>query len=193
MSISPRRFLIAAAVAAFSTATVLSGVPAATAASSSAVTSGYTYITPSARLVRTLASHHIVLSAIRPASIQVESGPTTTIALPITGGTATPPNYVTRMAGGLRFKLHTHVVTLTNLVFNTKTHLGTAIVNHAGRFAIFQLGDPQGGSGGPGSVSFGGYTVSLTRVGWTKLDSKLGTMFFAYHKLLGTGTTDVKF
>lgn len=193
MSNSPRRLLMAGAVAVFSAATALSGVPSATAAGSSAVTGGHTYITPSAGVVRALASHHIVLTAIRPASIQVESGPTTTIALPITGGTATPPNYVTRMSGGLKFKLKGHVVTLTKLVFNTKTHVGSAIVNHGSRFAIFKLGDPQGGSGGPGSVSFGGYTVSWSKVGWKKLDSKLHTLFFSRHKAIGTGTTDVNF
>lgn len=196
MSTSPRRLLMVGAVAVFSAATALSGVPAATAATaadSSAVTGGYTYITPSAGVVRALAAHHIVLTAIRPASIHVESGPTTTIALPITGGTATPPNYVTRMSGGLKFKLKGHVVTLTKFVFNTKTHVGSAIVNHGSRYAIFKLGDPQSGSGGPGSVSFGGYTVSWSKVGWKKLDSKLHTMFFSRHRAIGTGTTDVNF
>lgn len=192
MSNSPRRLAMFGAVAVFSAATAVAGAPSAIAAGSSPVTGGHTYIAATPAFVHALATQHIALTAIAPASVQAETG-ATTIALPITSGSATPPNYITKMSGGVKFKLRSHVVTLTKFIFNTKTHTGTAVFNRGARVAIFKLGDPTGGSGGPGSVSIGGYKISLTRAGWTKIDRKLRTSFFSHHKVIGYGTTDVNF
>jgi hypothetical protein len=173
-------------------ATVVAAVPAANAASDSAVTGGKSYIAPTAAIAKALAAKHISLTGTGPAKIKTIDG-AKTLVLPISGGTAAPPNYVTKLGGGIRLKLKSHVVTLTGIVFDTKTHTATARVDRGSRVTIFRLGDPQEGDGGPGEVAFGDYPVTLTKAGFKKLDTKLHTQFFATHKLVGYGTTDVKF
>jgi hypothetical protein len=191
LTTSARRLALAGAVATLSAAATLGALPSAQAAGGSAVTGGYTYLVPTKATAAAMASKHIVLSAIAPASFQAETGQKT-LALPITGGTATPPNYVTRLGGGIRLKLKAHAVSLTKIVFNTRSHTGSALVGGK-RVAVFTLGDPNSGNGGPGAVSFGGYKVALSKAGVKAVDARLHTTFFTHHKVLATGTTSVTF
>ncbi|HET6154218.1 MAG TPA: hypothetical protein VFE15_14840 [Marmoricola sp.] len=180
------------AAAVLGAATAVAAIPAANAAGDSAVTGGKTYVIPTAAVAKALHAKHIAVSGTGSARYTSIDG-AKTLVLPIKGGTATPPDYVTRLGGGVKLKLRSHVVTLTGIVFDTKTHKATASVDHGKRLAVFKLGDPQEGAGGPGEVVFGDYTVTLTKAGWKKIDTKLHTQFFAHHPRIGTGTTDVKF
>jgi hypothetical protein len=113
------------------------------------------------------------------------------LRLPTTGGTANPPTYITKDAGGFSISRNGKKMSVTHLVFNTKTERATADVTNHGTIVVFVLGQPNSGSGGPGWVEFGAYSVHLSYRLTHALYRVYGTQVFINHPLLGTGTSKV--
>ncbi|WP_310962697.1 hypothetical protein [Nocardioides terrisoli] len=183
---SGRRVAASGVAAAVAAAVAMTAVPAAFA-TGTAVTGGSTTIQLAPATAKALRAKHILVSGISRAT--VKGG---VLTMRITGGTATPPTYVTQYKGGFRFAKGARSTTVTGIVFNTKKNTGSAVIRHR-KIVAFKLGAPQSGNGGPGEVQFGDYPVRLTAAGQKALDSALHTSVFDHHPRLGTGATDVRF
>jgi hypothetical protein len=180
-------------IALVATATGLAAVTALATTSTAfaagtAVTGGHSTVTVSSTSAHALSSANISLHAVAPATYKNR-----VLSLPITGGTATPPTYVMHYAGAFTLVKGSKTFKVHGLVGNTNTNKVTALINSHSRMAVFTLGAPQSGSGGPGEVAFGAYTVKWTSGAQTYLDNHLSTKVFANHPKLGVGYTDVKF
>lgn len=181
------RSRVIAAVAA-GTVLVAGGVTDAAVAASTPVTGGHVSIQLTAATLQAIHDRGIALKPIAPATI--DKG---VLRLPTTGGQASPPNYTTDQAGGFSFDKGGKAVRVTGIVFNTADHRASGKVTGHGRIVIFVLGDPNSGSGGPGKIQYGGYSVTLSGALIRALDNAFGTEVFAHHSSFGTGSTTVTF
>jgi hypothetical protein len=182
-----QRIALAATATGLAAMTALATTSPAFAAGT-AVTGGHSSITVSSTSAKALSSANISIHAVAPATYKNR-----VLRLPISGGTATPPTYVMHYAGAFKLVKGSKTFKVHGLIANTKTNKVTAHINSHSRMAVFTLGAPQNGSGGPGDVSFGAYTVKWTSGAQTYLDNHLSTKVFANHPKLGTGDTRVKF
>jgi hypothetical protein len=169
-------------------AVIGSGAGAADAASATPIKSGKTVITLDAGTVTAVHTAGLKIQPIRPAT---EVG--RALTLPTAGGTATPPNYVENETGGFVVSNSATRVEFTNITLDTAHHVAHARVSGQGRIAALALGDPQNGSGGPGFVQFGAYTVTFTPAAVRALDGTLRTRVFVKHPRLGIGSSTVRF
>jgi hypothetical protein len=169
-------------------ATVAASPVSAAGIATSPVTGGHSSISVAKTFRDALSAHGITFDATGRATYKHH-----TLRLPITGGKANPPAYVLKYAGGVKLADSNGKVKFTKVVANTTTQSVSAVVNGGHRIKIFTVGLPNRGNGGPGMVSFGGYTVTLTKGAEKVLDTKLGTHTFAKHSAVGTGVTTVKF
>jgi hypothetical protein len=177
------------AVAGLATAAaLLSTALPATAATGSKVTGGNSTIDVSKAQRAALHGAGVTLSATGKASYKKH-----TIKLPVSGGTANPPNYGLRYAGGIKFTKGHATVKVTKLKIAQKSSDVTGVVNGKKRINIFVDGTPQGGKGGPGDVTYGGYTVKFAGAAKKVFDKDLNTKTFTKHAAVGTGTTTVKY
>lgn len=184
MNVRVLAFLSAGAVLA----AVVGAVPAvaAPAVAATSVTGGHTLVQLKAVTMRAIHGKGFALKPIAPATLAKG-----VLRLPTTGGTAKPPTYITKEAGGFSVSRNGKKVSVTHLVLNTKTERATADVTNHGRIVVFVLGQPNAGSGGPGWVEFGGYSVKLSYRLTHALYRRYGTQVFINHPLLGTGTSKV--
>lgn len=179
---------------ALAVATTASALVAGTAltspavAAGTAVTGGNVSIALNAHTAQAVRGHGITLSPIAAATLSHG-----TLRLPVTGGTANPPNYTTKQGGGFKYTKANHSVSITHIVMNTATHRATADVTGQGTIDVFVLGDPNAGNGGPGKVQYGGYPVKLTGALTRALDHAFNTQVFGANTGFGTGSTTVTF
>lgn len=173
---------------ALATTGVLAVGTAAEAAAPTAVTGGNVSIALNTHTRQAVTGHGFKFAAIAKATLHKQ-----TLKFPITGGAANPPNYSTKLAGGFKYTKNGHTDTITHIVFNTATKKASADVTHHGNIDVFLLGNPEGGAGGPGKVSFGPYTVKLTGVFAKALDHDFGTSVFVGNPKFGNGATTVTF
>jgi hypothetical protein len=157
-------------------------------ATGTAVTGGNVQIALNTHSLQAVRGHGVTVSPI--ASATLRNG---TLRLPVTGGTANPPNYTTKLGGGFKYTKASHTVSVTHLVMNTATHRASADVTGHGTIDVFILGDPNAGSGGPGKVQYGGYSVKLTGALTRALDNAFTTQVFGNNPSFGTGSTTVTF
>ena len=185
--VNPRLRLLAVATTA--AAIVTGGALTSPAfAAGTAVTGGNVQIALTTHTVQAVRGHGITVSPIAAATLR--NG---TLRLPVTGGTANPPNYTTRLGGGYKYTKAGHSVSITHIVMNTATHRASAAVTGHGTIDVFVLGDPNAGSGGPGKVQYGGYSVKLTGALTRALDHAFNTQVFGSNAGFGTGSTTVTF
>jgi hypothetical protein len=186
----PVRLLATSGVAALALTVATTSVAAAapTAAAAAPVTGGHTTIALAPKTLDAIHSHGMTLSAIGPATLKNKN-----LRLPISSGTATPPNYVITYKGGFKVTKGGTTVKVTHITIDTAKHTGTANVTNHGRIVALTIGDPNRGNGGPGMVQFGGFKVTLSAAGYKALDNVLSTMVFKNHPKLGVGSTTVKF
>jgi hypothetical protein len=176
------------ATAGVSAAALLLSAAPASAAAAAPVTGGHSEVAVSGAFRSALASHNVTLAATGKATYAHH-----TLKLPITGGVATIPTYGLNYAGGFTLTSGGVTVTVTKLKIANKTQKVTGVINGKRRINVFVNGLPQNGNGGPGDVSFGGYTVALAGAAVTSFDTKLSTTVFAKHTAVGTGETTVKY
>jgi hypothetical protein len=157
-------------------------------AAGTAVTGGNVQIALSSHTVQVERGHGITVSPIAAATLR--NG---TLRLPVTGGTANRSNYTTKLGGGFKYTKSSHSVSITHIVMNTATHRASAAVTGHGTIDVFILGDPNAGSGGPGKVQFGGYSVKLTGALTRALDNAFNSQTFGNNAGFGTGSTTVTF
>ncbi len=157
-------------------------------AAGTAITGGNVSIALNAHTVQVEHGHGITLSPIAAATLRKG-----TLRLPVNGGTANPPNYTTKLGGGFKYTKAGHSVSITHIVMSTSSHRATADVTGHGNIDVFILGDPNSGSGGPGKVQYGGYTVKLTGALTRALDNTFNVQTFGNNSDLGTGSTTVFF
>jgi hypothetical protein len=157
-------------------------------AAGTAVTGGNVAIDLSAHTLQSVRGHGIAVNPIPAATLR--GG---TLRLPVTGGTANPPDYTTKLGGGFKYTKAGHTVSITHIVMNTATHRASAQVTGRGTIDVFVLGDPNRGSGGPGKVQYGGYSVKLTGALTRALDNSFNTQVFGNNANFGSGTTTVTF
>lgn len=167
---------------------VLAAVPAAEAAAPTPVTGGSVRIALNTHTLKAVRGHGFTFAPIAKATLH--NG---TLKLPVTGGSANPPNYGTKLGGGFKYTKNGHTITITHIVMNTATQKASADVTHHGNIDVFLLGQPEGGAGGPGKVSYGPYTVKLTGVLTKALDKEFGAKVFAANPKFGNGSTTVTF
>ena len=184
---STRRLALAAGATAVAAAAAVATTPAAFAAGT-AVTGGHSTITVSSTARQALSSAHISINAVSPATYSNH-----VIKLPISGGTANPPNYLIRYHGAFDLVKGSKTFSIHGIIENTSQHRVTALVNSHSRMTVFTLGDPQMGNGGPGEVMFGDYTVKWSSGAQTYFDNHLSTKAFTNHPSFGIGLTNVKF
>jgi hypothetical protein len=115
------------------------------------------------------------------------------LVFPVTGGHYNAGKGKIRHTGGIEITKGKRHITIKNLVVNPHSGVGTAVVSHHGRISAIQLGAPNAGSGGPHSVTFSGYSVSLSKTAIKVLDKKFHTKAFKKNPTLGTGSTKLKF
>ncbi len=185
MNARVRLLAVAATAAAVLTGAALTS-PAV--AAGTAVTGGNVSIALTAHTVQVEAGHGITVSPIAAATLHKG-----TLRLPVNSGTANPPNYTTKLGGGFKYTKSNHSVSITHIVMSTATHRAHAEVTGHGTIDVFILGDPNSGSGGPGKVQYGGYTVKLTGALTRALDNAFNTQTFGNNAAFGTGSTTVTF
>ena len=170
--------------------TVLTGaaLTSPAVAAGTALTGGNVQIALSPHTVQVERGHGITVSPIAAATLR--NG---TLRLPVTGGTANRSNYTTKLGGGFKYTKSSHSVSITHIVMNTATHRASAAVTGHGTIDVFILGDPNAGSGGPGKVQFGGYSVKLTGALTRALDNAFNSQTFGNNAGFGTGSTTVTF
>lgn len=172
--------------AAATTASLVAAGPAA-AVPTAGVTGGHSTIAVEKTFNKALKAHGIKLKTTGPATYKKK-----TLKLPITGGSANPPAFVLKYAGGVKLVEGSKSVSIKKLKANSTTSTVTAAVDGK-RIKLFSVGAPNGGSGGPGSVTFGGYTVTLAPRAIKVLDKDFGTKTFKKHSEVGIGSTTVKY
>jgi hypothetical protein len=177
-------------IAVLGTAAVLvSGATSvAAAAASQTITGGNTQITLNTHTAQVLQNRNFAVAAIPGATVRHG-----VLRLPTTGGSANPPNYTIKQGGGFSVAKAGTKVSVTHLVFSTKSHQATGAVAGHGTIVVFVLGDPNAGNGGPGKVQFGGYPVKLSSAFARVLDNTYNTEVFAKHTAFGTGGSTVYF
>lgn len=167
---------------------VSGGAAVASAAAGVPVTGGSVSVAMNGTTVKSIAGAGLAFYAIAPATKR--NG---VLRLPNSSGTANPPNFLTHQAGGFKFIKHGKAVKVTNIVFNTAKKQATADVTNHGNIVLFVLGMPNSGSGGPGRITYGGYSVTFAPAAIRAFDRALTTAVFARHPKFGTGTVTVLF
>jgi hypothetical protein len=114
-------------------------------------------------------------------------------SFPVTGGHYNAGKGRINHTGGLKITMAKRHITIKNLVVNPHSGVGTAAVSHHGRINAIKIGQPSAGGGGPHSVTFSGYSVSLSKTAIKVLDKKFHTKAFKKHPTLGTGSTKLNF
>ncbi len=177
-------------LAVATTSAVVAGAVLATPAlaAATAITGGNVSIALNAHSMQVEHGHGITLNPIAAATLR--NG---TLRLPVNGGTANPPNYTTKLGGGFKYTKAGHTVSITHIVMSTSTHRASADVTGHGNIDVFILGDPNAGSGGPGKVQYGGYSVKLTGALTRALDNTFNVQTFGNNADFGTGSTTVFF
>ncbi len=157
-------------------------------AATTPLTGGNVQIELSTHTLQAVRGHGISVDPIAAATLR--SG---VLRLPVNTGTANPPNYTTKLGGGFKYTKARDTVSITHIVMSTATHRATAQVTGHGTIDVFVLGDPNRGSGGPGKVQYGGYSVTLTGALTRALDNAFNTQVFGNNASFGGGTTTVTF
>jgi hypothetical protein len=114
-------------------------------------------------------------------------------SFPVTGGHYNAGRGKIRHAGGLKITKGTKHIGIKNLIVDPHSGRGTAVVTGHGRITAIKVGAPTGGSGGPHSVTFSGYSVTLSKPAIKVLDKKFHTKAFKKHPTLGIGSTTLHF
>jgi hypothetical protein len=115
------------------------------------------------------------------------------LTFPVTGGHYNAGKGKINHTGGIEIIKGTKHITISNLVVNPKTGAGTAVVTGHGRISAVTLGQPSAGGGSAHSITFSGYSVSLSKTAIKVLDKKFHTKAFKKNPTLGTGSTTLKF
>jgi hypothetical protein len=115
------------------------------------------------------------------------------LVFPVTGGHYNAGKGKIKHTGGIEISKGKRHITIKNLVVNPHSGVGTAVVSGKGRISAIQLGAPSAGGGGPHSVTFSGYSVSLSKTAIKVLDKKFHTKAFKKNPTLGTGSTKLTF
>jgi hypothetical protein len=118
---------------------------------------------------------------------------TFSLVFPVTGGHYNAGKGKITHTGGIEITKGKKHITIKNLVVNPHSGAGTAVVSGHGRISAVQLGQPNSGSGSANSVTFSGYSVSLSKTAIKVLDKKFSTKAFKKNPTLGTGTTKLNF
>ena len=182
------RVRLLAVAATASTVLTAAAVTSPAVAASTALTGGNVSIALTSHTVQVEAGHGITLSPIAAATLRKG-----TLRLPVTGGTSNSSNYTTKLGGGFKYTKSSHSVSITHIVMSTATHRARAEVTGHGTIDVFILGDPNSGSGGPGKIQYGGYSVTLTGALTRALDNAFNTQTFGNNAGYGTGSTTVTF
>jgi hypothetical protein len=182
------RTLTATGLAVAATTASFAGIATANAASKT-VAGGNSTITFTAKFAKAAAAHGLTLKPTGRASLKG-----TTLKLPIASGKFnSPTDFSVNYAGGVTLKDNGAKVTITKLEVNSATETVTAVIDGSSRVKLFKVGSPNSGNGGVNFVSFGGYSVTLTKGAAKTIDSDLSTGVLAKNKAIGTGTTKVTF
>jgi hypothetical protein len=183
-------------VAVAATAVVLSAGGASLAvasphapAASHAIKSGKTSVALNSATLNALIKDKFSLKPTGKAKVTK----TFSLVFPVTGGHYNAGKGKIFHTGGIEITKGKKHITIKDLVVNPHSGVGTALVSGHGRISAVQLGQPNSGSGSAHSVTFSGYSVSLSKTAIKVLDKKFNTKAFKKNPTLGTGSTKLNF
>jgi hypothetical protein len=159
-----------------------------TSAASQTVVRGKTTVDLNGKTVKALHSAGFSVSATGPADLKGA-----TLSLPVSGGTYNQGVGTIVHTGGIKISKGAKSVTIKDLIIHLKSGAASADVSSHGRISAVDVGSPQNGSGGPHWVSYGGFSVALSKATIKVLDHAFSTMAFANHDKLGVGSTTLHF
>jgi hypothetical protein len=169
------------------TVSLMAATSATAAAKPFHVTGTSTTVTPTSQVTSFLASHHVTVSAVGPATITNGS-----VILPIAGGRVSKNtnNGILRHTGGLKFSVGSRSVAVTHFVLIAHKANGRLLAWVAGRrIIVARLINASHTVSGKGGTLTGELTLSA--VAAHKINKRLGKHIVTAGTELGTLTSDV--